>query len=273
MARARQRGRECPAWRWPLDDRGTCALDVVVIGISVLAIGAWCAGNAAGFGRCASGGFGEGPMRRFQVGMVLPGAVAVVVCTAPLAVAGAEEAGAAPAAVAVTQAGTWGKAIEVPGLAALNQGGAQVLSVSCPAAGNCAAGGFYLDSSQHGQGFVVSERNGAWGKAIEVPGLGALNKGGNAQVRSVSCPSAGNCAAGGFYLDSSQHGQGFVVSERNGTWGKAIEVPGLGALNKGGDAQVRSVSCPSAGDCAAGRVYFGQSQNTPRVLGCAQEQD
>src|SRR5260370_932931 len=60
MARARQRGQECPAWRWPLDDRGTCALDVVVIGISVLAIGAWCAGNAAGFGRCASGGFGEG---------------------------------------------------------------------------------------------------------------------------------------------------------------------------------------------------------------------
>src|SRR5260221_14013565 len=157
MARARQRGRECPAWRWPLDDRGTCALDVVVIGISVLAIGAWCAGNAAGFGRCASGGFGEGPMRRFQVGMVLPGAVAAVVCAAPLAVAGAEEAGAAPAAVAVTQAGTWGKAIEVPGLAALSKGGAQVLSVSCPSAGNCAAGGVYFGSSSHRQGVVVRQ--------------------------------------------------------------------------------------------------------------------
>src|SRR5258708_38420329 len=116
MARARQRGQECPAWRRPLDDRGTCAIDVVVIGISVLVIGAWCAGNAAGFGRCASGGFGEGPMRRFRVGMVLPGAVVVVVCAAPLAGAGAAGGGGAPAAVAVTQAGTWGKAIEVPGL-------------------------------------------------------------------------------------------------------------------------------------------------------------
>src|SRR5258707_12666609 len=132
LASARPWGTECPAWRWRLDDRGTCAIDVVVIGISVLAIGAWCAGNAAGFGRCASGGFGEGPMRRFRVGMVLPGAVVVVVCAAPLAVAGAEEAGAAPAAVAVTQAGTWGKAIEVPGLAALNQGGAQALSGAGP---------------------------------------------------------------------------------------------------------------------------------------------
>src|SRR5258708_8569571 len=116
MARARQRGQECPAWRWPLDDRGTCALDVVVIGISVLAIGAWCAGNAAGFGRCASGGFGEGPMKRFRVGMVLPGAVVVVVCAAPLAGAGPGGAGAAPAAGAGPQAATRGQAIEGAGL-------------------------------------------------------------------------------------------------------------------------------------------------------------
>jgi len=37
-----------------------------------------------------------------------------------------------------------------------------------------------------------------------------------------------------------------------GSWGKAVEVPGLAALNTGGDAAVTSVSCPSAGDCAAG---------------------
>src|SRR5258708_38820168 len=114
MARARQRGQECPAWRWPLDDRGTCALDVVVIGISVLAIGAWCAGNAAGFGRCASGGFGEGPMRRFQVGMVLPGAVAAVGWAAPLGGAGGAGGGGGPAAGAGTPAGARGKATRVP---------------------------------------------------------------------------------------------------------------------------------------------------------------
>ena len=152
-------------------------------------------------------------MRPCRFGMVLPGAV-VVVCAAPLAAAGAADAGAAPAAVAVTQAGTWGQAIGVPGLGALNKGGgAQVLSVSCPSAGNCAAGGFYLDSSQHGQGFVVSERNGTWGKAIEVPGSAALNVGGDAFVDSVSCASAGECSAGGSYRDGSLHGQGFIVSQ------------------------------------------------------------
>src|SRR6266702_1479497 len=71
---------------------------------------------------------------------------------------------------------------------------------------------------------------GSWGRPIEVPGLGALNTGGDAQVLSVSCGSAGNCAAGGYYGPAG-HGQGFVVSEKNGVWGQAIEVPGLGALN------------------------------------------
>ena len=41
--------------------------------------------------------------------------------------------------------GDWGKAITVPGLAALNNkdGNAEVSSVSCPAAGTCVAGGDY----------------------------------------------------------------------------------------------------------------------------------
>src|SRR5262252_2508585 len=65
-----------------------------------------------------------------------------------------------------------------------------------------------------------------WGRAIEVPGLGALNVGKHAQVNSVSCASAGNCAAGGFYTDGSGHSQAFVASQRNGRWGTTIEVPG-----------------------------------------------
>jgi hypothetical protein len=54
---------------------------------------------------------------------------------------------------------------------------------------------------------------GAWGRAIEVPGLGVLSKGGGAAVASVSCAPAGTCAAGGSYTDASGHGQGFVVSQ------------------------------------------------------------
>ena len=54
--------------------------------------------------------------------------------------------------------GTWHTAIEVPGTAALNQGGnALADSVSCAMAGNCSAGGCYTDSSGHTQAFVVNE--------------------------------------------------------------------------------------------------------------------
>ncbi|MDR2985971.1 MAG: hypothetical protein LBV34_14135, partial [Nocardiopsaceae bacterium] len=163
--------------------------------------------------------------------------------------------------------GRWGRAIAVPGLAALNRGaggveGAYVDSVSCGSVGNCSAGGFYFDQHRHPQGFVVSERNGRWGQAIEVPGLGALNQGGRAFVNSVSCGSAGNCSAGGTYLDQRRHPQGYVVGEWHGRWSRAIEVPGLAALNRAAGeeygAEVESVSCSSAGNCAAGGYYSTQ---------------
>ena len=75
---------------------------------------------------------------------------------------------------------------------------------------------------------------GAWGKAHRVPGLMALNEGHSAGVNQVSCASPGNCAATGDYTDAQDHTQPFVASEMNGTWGLAIQVPGIPALSKGG---------------------------------------
>src|SRR6266851_4995498 len=155
--------------------------------------------------------------------------------------------------------GTWHAAIEVPGTAALNiGGGAGVLSVSCASAGNCTAGGYYNDLDNGGQAFVASERDGAWRKAIEVPGTAVLNSLG-AGVASLSCASAGNCAAAGGYTNGEGHRQAFVASDANGAWRTAIEVPGTGTLNKGGGAGVLSVSCASAGSCAAGGSYTDRS--------------
>jgi hypothetical protein len=163
--------------------------------------------------------------------------------------------------VASEQNGVWRRAIEVPGLGALSKGrrGAGTSSVSCASTRNCAAVGGYVGGHGHAQGFVVSERRGVWGQAIEVPGLGALNAGGDARVVWVSCASAGNCAAVGGYTDAHGHAQGFVVSERHGVWLRAIKVPGLGALNTGGDAGVRAVSCASPWSCAAGGYYAKRS--------------
>ena len=160
--------------------------------------------------------------------------------------------------------GTWGTAEEVPGTAALDQGipGASVGSLSCAGAGDCSAGGSYTDSSGNMQAFVVGETNGSWGTAQEVPGTAALNLGGSAEILSVSCASAGNCDAGGYYTDSSGKMQVFVADETNGTWGMAQEVPGTAALNLGGSALVLSVSCGSAGNCGVGGYYADSSGNT-----------
>jgi hypothetical protein len=151
----------------------------------------------------------------------------------------------------------------VPGAGALNKSGdAQITAVSCGSAGNCSAGGFYTDGSFAEQVFVVGEAGGSWGTAREVPGSAALNKRGAADFQSVSCASAGNCSAGGGYEASTGVSEAYVVSEVNGTWRSAEEVPGSAALNKGAGAQVDSVSCASAGNCSAGGSYLDSSKDS-----------
>jgi len=195
---------------------------------------------------------------RRRATLIFAVAAAVAACVA--VVPGARAAPARPAGGAqrLATGNPWGQAREVPGTGALNKAGyAQITSVSCASAGNCSAGGFYSD--RHGQysptsqPFVVSEVRGRWRKAEEVPGTAALNIGEYAQVTSVSCASAGNCSAGGYYKASGV--EAFVVSEVRGRWRQAEEVPGTAALNIGGPAQITSVSCASAGNCSAGGYY------------------
>jgi len=159
--------------------------------------------------------------------------------------------------------GTWGTAGEVPGSGALNGGGLGFAdSVSCTAAGSCAVGGDYsVGPRMHP--FVVSETNGTWGTAGEVLGSDTFNLGEFGSGTLVSCGSAGNCAAGVTYTaDVTGNQQAFVVSETNGTWGTAIDVPGLAALDARKNASVTSVSCRSAGSCAAGGTYTDASGHT-----------
>jgi hypothetical protein len=122
--------------------------------------------------------------------------------------------------------GTWGTPEEVPGTAELNAAGsANVESVSCASVGNCSVAGFYASAGFSDQALVASEADGTWGTAEEVPGTAQLDTDGEAQAQSVSCASAGNCSAGGYYTDASGW-HVFVVNEVNGRWGSAEQVPG-----------------------------------------------
>ncbi len=157
----------------------------------------------------------------------------------------------------------WGKAQQVPGLAALAGAGDSALnSLSCASPGNCSGGGFYQPGAQisRSEPFVVSQVHGTWTKAETVPGIASLNKG-KAEITAVSCASAGNCSAGGSYVSGFYSGghaaktSAFVVSQVNGTWGAAREVPGLAALNTGGQGGISSISCTSLGNCSAGGFF------------------
>jgi hypothetical protein len=168
--------------------------------------------------------------------------------------------------VVVERSSRWGTAEEVPGLARLNRGGsAQTYTTTCVVSG-CTAAGWYADGAGHRQGFVVTERGGRWGRAVAVRGLARLNRGGFADVVSVSCPTAVSCGATGLYTDARRHIQSFVVTKRDGRWGSALAIPGLARLNVGGDAESSSVSCWTAGGCSVGGVYTAASQNQPFVV-------
>jgi hypothetical protein len=187
---------------------------------------------------------------------MMAGAVVAGVCPALLPGTGAAAAIRVAGGARVTSLGSaWGRARPVPGAAALNNGDSQLLGLSCGSPGNCAAGGYYTDSAGREQPFVVSEVRGTWQAARQVPGVTALGQGQGGRVAAVSCAVSGYCAAGGYYWTAAGSRQAFVVTEVRGRWGSAEEVPGTGRLNKGGDAALAAVSCPSAGNCAAGGHY------------------
>jgi hypothetical protein len=152
--------------------------------------------------------------------------------------------------------GSWQPAVIPTGLAALsNTGLSQVNAVSCASAGNCAAVGVYQSSATN-QAFVVNEVSGVWQTAIKIPGVGVLNAGADAQAMAVSCPSAGNCSASGYYRQASHEKQAFVVNESSGVWGTAVKVPNITTLNVYPSAASGDfISCGSAGNCTVGGYY------------------
>lgn len=159
---------------------------------------------------------------------------------------------------ATSLADAWSTAQEVlPGSVTFNSAASGLTSISCPSSGSCGAGGSYSDSSGNVQAFVVDEVNGTWGQALAVPGLTQVNTGGDASILSVSCTTAGNCSAGGYYTNGAANApHAFVVDEVNGTWGTALEVPGIQILPPGSfDAETTAISCASPGNCSGGGYY------------------
>ena len=141
-------------------------------------------------------------------------------------------------------------------------------SVSCSSPGNCTAVGYYNDTSGNREGLLLTETAGTWGTGVEaaLPANAASSNLGHMDVNSVSCPSAGNCSAAGYYYDSTGSLQGLLLTETAGTWATGVEASLPAGAGPSPGVDITSVSCPSAGNCSAVGDYYDTSVHVQGLL-------
>jgi hypothetical protein len=164
-------------------------------------------------------------------------------------------------------AGRWARGVEavLPADAGANPR-VDLALVSCASAGNCSAVGGYADDSGSGRVLLLTEADGVWGAGVEAV-LPANARPGDGSLGAVSCASAGNCSAVGFYTDLSSNLEPLLVSEKAGSWASGVEarLPANAATRKQ-SAPLESVSCASIGTCSAVGGYFDKSGNSEALL-------
>ena len=132
-------------------------------------------------------------------------------------------------ALLVTQAaGSWqpGTEVSLPSNAVggLEKQSAGLDWISCASPGNCLATGVYTDIGYNSQGLLLSESGGTWQTGLESPLPANAASVQYAAADQSDCTAPGSCAVIGQYND--QHGNvlAYLLSERNGTWGRASEL-------------------------------------------------
>jgi hypothetical protein len=165
-----------------------------------------------------------------------------------------DSSGARQGLLLAESSGTWATGVEavLPGNASASEPGVLLNGLACASAGNCVAVGQYDTSST--QAVILTETAGSWDAGVEVA-LPA-NAGRNAYLRSVSCPSIGECTAVGEYEDSFGRLQGLLLTETAGTWTTGAEATRPANALLESDVHIDDVSCPAAGYCTAFGNYW-----------------
>ena len=190
----------------------------------------------------------------------------------------------------VTESGrTWGAGMDAqlppnaatsPDLDFPGAGGSLSL-VACPAAGDCAAVGTYVnaDASYSYYPWLANESGGTWTPGVEasLPAdasiRGDLTNGPSPffGFTGLSCPSVGNCTAVGGYENEQGSEEGLILRESNGVWLRGIRapLPPKGVPNTEPNEftnPMTSISCSAPGDCAAVGLYVTHGSGTFRGL-------
>src|SRR5439155_924071 len=106
----------------------------------------------------------------------------------------------------------------------------------------------------------------SWAPGVEASLPGDAGSNPFVTPSSVSCASAGNCGAVGYYTDSSNHQQGLLLSETAGTWAPGVEASLPANAGSIPFVSPTSVSCASAGNCSAVGHYHDSSNHRQGLL-------
>jgi hypothetical protein len=143
---------------------------------------------------------------------------------------------------------------------------AAIDSISCPAVGDCVAGGDYTDTAQNSDSLLVTETAGVWsaGSQVSLP-----TNAGQAQysaVDSVSCASAGNCTAIGTYDDHYGGALAYTVKETNGVWARATALSPPAATSAEVQQSVESLLVPHGKGATVASIRRAGLYKLPYVL-------
>ena len=167
--------------------------------------------------------------------------------------------------VAVDSGGRWSRfsPLELPADAAPGNPTAQVSSVSCPTRTFCVAVGYYTTTAFNNtqvEGFTATLSAGTWSRAVALA-LPASLVNDAAALDSVSCPTSVYCLAAGTITTGLRTALPLTAVRSNGQW-QVAEAPSMLPSTAQDQMLNMSVSCPSAGNCAAvGTAYSFDHEN------------
>ena len=139
-----------------------------------------------------------------------------------------------------------------------------VSSISCASPGNCTVvGGFqHIIYMQGFRAFTMTSTNGVWAPARAALFPDDVQARPDANFRSVSCASPGNCTAVGSFQNSNNGYEAFTMTSTNGAW--ALARPAVfpaGVQFTYPSARFSSVSCTSPGNCTAVGNFLNSGNN------------
>lgn len=162
--------------------------------------------------------------------------------------------------------GSWKTGVEapLPANASTALPGVDLSAISCASAGDCSAVGVYNNDSSSSNGVLLTETAGSWATGVTATLPASAGAGGEVDLNAVSCASAGDCAAVGGYANRDGQIRALVLSEKGGRWSNGLKARlprnASGAVPGDQSAELRSVSCASAGNCSAVGSYIVYSK-------------